>query len=303
MQVVSPLTGTTDVTEVDRIAVETIAQRYAEDFELDVASYFKGLKEIQIYKCNKTLYKFYYPLFIEADSRFYELLMYNRIVYYPVWRWENSIAAKFITDNDKVLDVGCGDGGFLRGLLARKKVKAEGLELNPEALAIAKRDGLPVHNISVQKYSKDNPNQYDVVTSFQVLEHIADVKSFLSAKIDLLKSGGLLIIGVPFNNPYLYRKDKFHTLNLPPHHMGLWNEESLINLTKLFDLSVVSYEIEKVDNMVYYLFIQLNRENLYRRLSNGSSFFRLFTKAFNKIFKISSKIIRGRNIVIVYKKG
>ncbi len=302
MQVVSPLTGTTDVTEVDRISVEAIMQRYAEDFELNAAPYFKELKEIQVYKCNKTSYKFYYPFFIEADSRFYELLMHNRIVYYPVWRWENNIAAKFITDNDKVLDVGCGDGAFLRGLLARKKVKAKGLELNPAALAIATRDGLSVHNITVQEYSKDNSNQYDVVTSFQVLEHIADVKSFLSAKIDLLKSGGLLIIGVPFNNPYLYRKDKFHTLNLPPHHMGLWNEESLINLTKLFDLSVVGYEIEKVDNMIYYLFIQLNRENLYRRLSNGSRFFRLFTKTFNKVFKISSKIIRGRNIVIVYKK-
>jgi 2-polyprenyl-3-methyl-5-hydroxy-6-metoxy-1,4-benzoquinol methylase len=70
-------------------------------------------------------------------------------------------------------------------------------------------------------------HNYDAVCLFQVLEHMHDISGFFKHVRAFIKPQGKLIISVPNNNPYLYVNDKLHTLNLPPHHMGLWTGSSL----------------------------------------------------------------------------
>lgn len=176
MQIVSPLTGAADMTKTDEIPVSIIRQQYITDFNLDITPCFNDIEKVIIYKCNQTGYKFYYSLSIEADSSFYELLMSHKESYYYDWKWENGIANEFLKDGDEILDIGCGDGAFLMGLLKRKKVNAQGLELNPKALEKGKESGLTILKETVQEYASKHPGEYDVVTSFQVLEHIAEVK-------------------------------------------------------------------------------------------------------------------------------
>jgi SAM-dependent methyltransferase len=303
MEISSPLTGKSDVTEIERFPIARISKIYKEEFALDVNNYFKGLDYISLYECNETGYRFYFPLSLEADSCFYESLMAKHKAYYPQWRWENEVALQFIKDGHKVLDVGCGDGVFLRGLLGKRKVVAEGLELNKKALAKAMELGLTVYDQTVQEYAEKNEGQYDIITSFQVLEHIADVKSFLQAKVSLIKPGGIMMIGIPYNNPYLYRKDKYHTLNLPPHHMGLWGKASLMNLGKIFNLEIKDYKIERVDDIVYYAFVQMGKVDKYKSLIERSKPFRFLVKCINKIGRPPSSLLKGRNIVMVFKKN
>ena len=83
----------------------------------------------------------------------------------------------------------------------------------------------------------ENPlyKRFSFICSFQVLEHVYEVYGFLNSAIALLKNKGKLIIAVPNNNPYFLKHDKYHTLNLPPHHMGIWDERSLKFIGKLFD--------------------------------------------------------------------
>lgn len=301
MEILSPLTGTNDVTELDKFDVAKIICAYKNELELNVEAYFKELKYISLYRCNVTGYRFYFPFFLEADSFFYEQLMQKKKQYYPGWKWENQVASSFIHETDKVLDVGCGDGAFISELSKRKKVSAEGLEFNPAALEKAKEAGLMVFQETVQNYALVKKNKFDVVCSFQVVEHIAHLKSFLSAKLDLLKPGGLMIIGVPYNNPYLYKKDKYHTLNLPPHHMGLWNEKAFKNLNKVFKIEVKEILIERVDDLAYYTFVQLNMPEKYKTLINKNKWFQTTVRLFNK-FRFPSFLLKGRNMVVVFKK-
>lgn len=63
--------------------------------------------------------------------------------------------------------------------------------------------------------------------TFQTLEHIFEVGSFFEALRRLLKTGGRLIVAVPNSEPYLERFNKYATFNTPPHHVGLWNRQSL----------------------------------------------------------------------------
>jgi SAM-dependent methyltransferase len=83
-----------------------------------------------------------------------------------------------------------------------------------------------------------------VVCSFQVLEHIYDVKSFLEASLHVLKPKGKLIIGVPNNEPYFLGYDKYATLNLPPHHMGLWNKSVFEKVAPLFNLKIIDVQYD-----------------------------------------------------------
>ena len=79
-----------------------------------------------------------------------------------------------------------------------------------------------------------------------VLEHIYDVKSFLEASLKVLKPEGKIIIGVPNSEPYFLGYDKYCTLNLPPHHMGLWNKKVFDKLAALFNLKILKtkYDIK-----------------------------------------------------------
>ena len=101
-----------------------------------------------------------------------------------------------------------------------------GLELNSGAIAAAVglgTRGIQGHDRSAQC---STPWQYDVVCSFQVLEHVSDIQGFLAGCLRALKTGGLLIICVPSFDSYL-RYQTNALLNLPPHHLSHWSDQCL----------------------------------------------------------------------------
>src|SRR5690606_22887486 len=131
---------------------------------------------------------------------------------------------------------------------------------------------------------------FDVICSFQVLEHVYEVNDFINNQLRILKKGGRLIVGAPNNNPYLFIHDKYHTLNLPPHHAGLWNKKSLTSLEKVFNLEVeeVFYEPFSIS---YHDFFEVN----FKRLKNKrvQRFIRKSEFKYRKIFRqVLSKLFK-----------
>ena len=242
----SPLTGSTNTTLTDIFFIHDIIKLYATQLDMDVSGYFSQADTFFLYQCNETGYRFYHPKGIDGDGSFYETLQ-QRLGddYYHDWKFENQLAFDAINPGNKVLDIGCGTGSFL----ARAKEKAEevtGLELNKKAVEICRQSGLTVFNEQIETHAGYKKEYYDMVCMFQVLEHIYDVKIFLENALKVLKKGGKLIIGVPNNEPYFQGYDKYCTLNLPPHHMGLWNKSVFEKTAPLFDLEIkqVRYDIK-----------------------------------------------------------
>jgi SAM-dependent methyltransferase len=299
----SPLTQKNNTRLIKTYPAETIIGLYKDNLSIDVRPYLAGVDNVNLFECVDSAYRFYYPLSVEGPGDFYERLINTNYQYYPGWKWENNIASAYVGQNDRVIDVGCGDGTFL-DLLGKKRpgVHLCGVEFNAEAIRQATARGLHIYRQPVQALAEEQPGQYDIATTFQVLEHIADVHSFLEAKVALVKKGGRIIIGVPHNNPYIYRKDKYHVLNLPPHHMGLWGEKSLSSLERYFPIKLEKIHIEPVDDLFYYLFVQMSMTGLYSKMYSKQKFFRAGGRLFNKLFYPLSRMIKGRNIVAVYKK-
>ena len=96
----------------------------------------------------------------------------------------------------RLLDIGCALGFFLE--LARDDGwDVQGLEISKYAYNYAKNMlKLPVINKTLEK-SGFKSNSFDVVTMFDIIEHLPDPKSTLKEIRRLLKPNGLLVITTP----------------------------------------------------------------------------------------------------------
>lgn len=94
-----------------------------------------------------------------------------------------------------LLDVGCATGSFLKGMKAQGWEVA-GVELSPFAAEQARASGLDVHTGTLESaaYPADS---FDVVTLWDVLEHVTDPKQTLAEIARILRPGGLLVTSLP----------------------------------------------------------------------------------------------------------
>ncbi len=109
----------------------------------------------------------------------------------------------------KVLDVGCG-GGILAESLSKAGAIVSGIDLSNKALKVAElhqlESGTTVHyrSISAEDLAKQEPEQYDVVTCMEMLEHVPDPNSVVQACADLCKPGGNIFFSTLNRNPKSY---------------------------------------------------------------------------------------------------
>ena len=95
----------------------------------------------------------------------------------------------------KVVDVGCG-GGILAESMAIKGADVTGIDMAHASLQIARLHALETETkVDYQKTTAENfaqahPQQFDLVTCMEMLEHVPDPASVIQACCDLVKPGG-----------------------------------------------------------------------------------------------------------------
>lgn len=295
----SPLTGG-KATLIGKIALQPIIEYYK---GFDTSRYFKDLDAISIYECSDTTYRFYYPYTIAGDGPFYEFLSSLTNLYYIPWKWEHAQAAEHIGKGDRVLELGCANGNFLERIRDEREAIVAGTEINEAAAAQARGRGIEMYTGPLPEIAKKHAGNFDLVCSFQVLEHISDVKAFIEGSLTLLKSGGRLIIGVPNNGSFI-KETRGAILNMPPHHMGLWTQGSLANLPNHFNMETVSIKAEPLQKHHYRYYYQV-------KFGDAIGWLGLIGKILNKIiFELIAKHIiarkahniDGHTVLAVFKK-
>jgi 2-polyprenyl-3-methyl-5-hydroxy-6-metoxy-1,4-benzoquinol methylase len=231
----SPITQNGDVKIFDTIPVKDVIRLYQQQESINVERFFTGFDTLYILECQDTGYRFYYPFETIGDEEFYQGLRHSE--YDREEAADHLFAKTQIERNSKLLEIGCGSGKFLQSI-SEITPDVCGLELNSLIAEKAKAKGLDVKSQLIEDFALENTESFDVVCAFQVLEHINTVNSFLESALKLLKPKGKLIFSVPNNEPYFQRFSKYEVLNLPPHHMGLWNLESFEKLAKHFNLNL-----------------------------------------------------------------
>jgi 2-polyprenyl-3-methyl-5-hydroxy-6-metoxy-1,4-benzoquinol methylase len=141
--------------------------------------------------------------------------------------WHHLKAIKYIQSrfesNATTLDVGCFNGFFVKKLLTLG-YDAQGIDFNKSAVAYGQGKLGLGSRITTQTLEEllGQGKRFDVITLFEVLEHLPDAKAFLSDVIKLLKDDGVLILSTP-NNKMCWRP----ALDYPPHHLSRFTTRSL----------------------------------------------------------------------------
>jgi|ERR1035437_1546480 2-polyprenyl-3-methyl-5-hydroxy-6-metoxy-1,4-benzoquinol methylase len=296
----SPLTDEDSCELISSISSKFIIDKYKKLFDIDVSGYFKGQSEIFIYQCKKSKLKFYLPSQIYGKPEFYKHFS-KYSWYYRENKWEFNIALTFIDKSKKVLEFGCGDALFL-DILKSANIECAGVEINLSAIEKAKNKGHVIFNEELEILSKHLKEQYDIICSFQVLEHINNLKLVIENLLKILKKGGYLIISVPNNDSFI-KKDQEGVLNMPPHHMILWDETSLRSLESLFNLKIKDIFFEPLQEEHYEGYYRIISDTFVNKTKIFGKILRRIIRPLGKIFisLISNRII-GQNILVVYEK-
>lgn len=114
----------------------------------------------------------------------------------------------------KVLDVGCGNGMFLR-MAAEVGYECRGIDFSEAAAAFCQQQG--VNAIAGDFLSQAWEQPFDLITMWDVVEHLREPEKFLRRANELLVDGGHLLLKIPSFGPL-----NFSILKLVPSRGGLF---------------------------------------------------------------------------------
>lgn len=139
----------------------------------------------------------------------------------------------------RLLDVGCGAGDFL---MAMRRLfpawRLQGVEPNAAAVARANERGLAVRLGSLEDMPLDQP--LDVVTLWNVLEHLPDALDVLRQVERRIAPGGMLCLAVPVNDSWEARIFGPYWVGWElPRHLYAFDRQSVTRLLATAGFTVV----------------------------------------------------------------
>jgi len=130
--------------------------------------------------------------------------------------------------SDMIGDVGAGFGLFLEEMRRRQPQNSYiAIEPSFEMAEICRQKGFEVYDLCCEDLS-DKEEAFDLLTVFELTEHLFDPAVFFEAIYGLLKPGGRLVLttlnGHGFDIQLLWEKSRSV---FPPHHLNFFNPCSL----------------------------------------------------------------------------
>ena len=141
------------------------------------------------------------------------------------WRWIlGSIAS--VRPGNSLLDVGAGNGLFVKIAREEFRYDAEGIEFSQVQCEFAERVlGQRLLNASLSEIDRE----FHIVTCFNVIEHVFDPLQMAREIAAHVRRGGLAIVTTPSPDCIKARVKGLARWNMisPPHHLNIFSREAL----------------------------------------------------------------------------
>ena len=190
--------------------------------------------------------------------------------YRDLLQWQHLIALKFIKSIKKstpvILDVGCFNGFFVKKL-CDLGYEAHGIDFNRTAIEYGGSTYGLGNRIGVKDIDGLNAEKrkFDLITLFDVIEHLESPRQLLLSLRELLVEGGVLILSTP-NNRMLWRP----LLDYPPHHLSRYHPHTLARFLSTNEFTIVGqFEQMNLFNLVRNFIGTLFRDKRSESLRGG----------------------------------
>ena len=162
-----------------------------------------------------------------------------------------------VNKNTKYLEVGCSFGGVAKNVLDFGVEVCDVVEPNKVDAEFIKEnfDGITVYNDLLENVNIDK--KYNLVVSFEVLEHAISPIEFLKKCNNLMDKGGFINIEVPNHDDVIlrYNTDRYKDFYYHKAHIHYFTDKSLNDICSMagFDGSVSSFLYYPFFNHVFWL--------------------------------------------------
>lgn len=148
----------------------------------------------------------------------------------------------------RLLDVGCSNGAFIH-VANKMGMNCEGVEPAQEAAQAAQESGLKVSHGFLEEVDFPD-NSFNVITIFEVIEHLRDPLSLLKECRRLLKPAGILGIRTGNTDSWTAKifKGQWHYFNIEKHggHISFFNKKSMFALAQNAGFKVERFQTHRV---------------------------------------------------------
>lgn len=150
-----------------------------------------------------------------------------------------------VKPGSRFLEIGCAPGKTLAWVASVLKAEVFGLDYSQPGIAKCRKlfDALGLNANFYQEDLWNNqlpPAFFDVVMSFNVIEHFDDPRPAVRKHIDLLRPGGVALITVPnYNGIYGPLQLLFDSKNLSMHNLEIMTPCALSSLVDSFETSSI----------------------------------------------------------------
>lgn len=144
------------------------------------------------------------------------------------WRLKRAqVFTDLVSDGDRVLDLGVGDGALLKYMLEHKRIEAFGLDVSPRAVEFCRSMGLKVELADINKpITEFLSGQYDHIICSEIIEHLPDPEGLLNSLRPYARKG--IIVSIP-NTGYhqhrlrlLFGRFPLQWVVTPGEHLRYW---------------------------------------------------------------------------------
>jgi 2-polyprenyl-6-hydroxyphenyl methylase/3-demethylubiquinone-9 3-methyltransferase len=203
----------------------------------------------------------------------------------------------------RVLDIGCGGGLFL-SMLKREGADAMGIELSDSrAYYAAARHDLEVHKRPIESdfWQKGYRDQFDAVTLWDVIEHVNYPWQTLQSAVNVLKTGGLLLVDTPCRDSFYHQAGeisyrlsdgRFPTFLDAMYSSHVFGHKQIFSTSEMKEL-FTSCGLEIVQLQKFHE-LSFPYEFYLRKLLRSEALVKMslpLVKAFFRLFKIRNKML------------
>lgn len=183
----------------------------------------------------------FYNRYHQKNNRFAGVIKKNNFTYWYIQQLLHQAFPEGYS-NVNALDVGCGVGAISLYLASQGAI-VKGIDVSTRAIEIATeaQQAIGYSNVLFEMGElKKGPAQYDLVTCFEVIEHIPEEAPFLANIHSQLKPGAILALSTPSLENMLYRSGFYRQFDEEVGHLRRYTTESITQLLQANGFEVIS---------------------------------------------------------------